>query len=616
VNPLLSRDWPSPGVLWGAYPHRVAGKEHADRRPAWGRLRLRAFAHDPLRTDDPASMAVARACEAMAASTGLAPRWQQRMAARALLDQRLVEMDTGEGKTVVLAVAAAAAALLGSPVQVVTANDYLAERDAVRLRPFFAALGLRCAAVTGAMHPGQRIAAYAAHVTYVAGRELAFDVLRDDQAAPAAGSLLAARLPGMRPAGARLLPGLCVALLDEADAVLVDEARTPIVLAEPEDAGERRFLQEAFTRAGRLREGEHFRVAAHDGRVRLLDEAQPWLEGDWGPDDALHRHPLHRREAVALALQARHVLQAGRDYLVTGGRIELVDPVTGRTSPGRTWSRGLHQLVEIKEGLEPSVRTRTVAQTTYQQLFNRYLRVAGISGTLREAAAELRQTYGLVVLRVPRHAPSRVVRHASRMHADSRALWRAAALRVRELAAAGRPVLVGVNTVAQCAAVSAALREAGVPHEVLDAARGEHESRIVEAAGRSGQVTVATSIAGRGSDILLDEAARRAGGLHVLLCQWNRSARVDRQFFGRAGRQGEPGSCEHWLAADFDAFRGPVLGAAASVLHRWRWGPAVRVVVALAQRLAAWADSTHRVTMARAVEAQAQAFDFTRERLL
>jgi preprotein translocase subunit SecA len=492
------------------------------------------------------------AAAAMEQTMGVRAYRQQLMAARALLDQRLVEMDTGEGKTVAIAIAAAVGGLAGTPVHVVTANDYLAQRDAEELRPFYARLGLAVGAIAQEQPMGERRAAYACDVTYCTAKELAFDYLRDSLLQPCDLSPLERRLRAEQGTTTRepVLRGLCMAILDEADTTLIDEARVPLVLSQAAPGlAENAFFRRALFLAQRLQEGrDYVREAA---AVRLTEAGLAQLQA-WPADPhPLLGHPQHRAATLELAVTASRVLQRDHDYVVRDGEVQLVDENTGRTSPGRAWSRGLHQLVELKEGVAPTRRNTTVTQITFQRFFVRYLRLAGISGTLRGSGKELRAVYGLATVRVPPRTPRQVRHEATRVFAHSSVLWQAVAARAAALCAEGRAVLVGTESVRQSEALADVLRAQGLQPVVLNARQDREESEIVAAAGQPGRLTVATSMAGRGSHIALAPEVLAAGGLHVILCQLNASARIDRQFLGRAGRQGQPGSCEVLLALDF-----------------------------------------------------------------
>lgn len=508
--------------------------------------------------------APALGCAAAAAqgALGLAPFDTQLLAAAALLDDHLVQLPTGEGKTLAAALAAAVAALAGVPVHVMTANDYLAARDAQSLAPMFGLLGLQVGSVTAGLPAEARRAAYACHVTWCTAREAAFDALRDRVA----------------PAGTpRLLRGLCMALLDEADSLLIDDATVPLVLSAPQDDPQQRAACfQALQLARGLQAGRHW--LAEGPQVRWLPEGEAALEALAAGLQGAWLNRRHRRDLVGSALQALHLLQPGRDYLLRDGTVQLLDAVTGRVSPGRVWSRGLHTLVELKEGLPPSRASATVAQTSFQRFFGQYLRLAGMSGTLAECRAELLRVYGRhVVVMAPRQA-SRRRRGPSRLFTDAAARDAAIVQRVAALQAEGRPVLVGTESVDASQALSAALAAAGIAHRLLDARHDADEAAVVAAAGRRGAVTVATRMAGRGTDIRLGEGVAALGGLHVIDAQDNRSARLDRQLQGRCARQGDPGSAEAWRRLDAPAWRADRLthwcsGWAAGSRNRKDHGP-------------------------------------------
>lgn len=566
--------WPFPGLVWGSYPQMRLPIEET-RRPTQLRPRgVEAQARDlhvelaaPLAID-PALQALRQvpqarrgdawvrqalriASAAMEQVRGVRPYWQQLMAARALLDQRLVEMDTGEGKTVAIALAAAVAGLARTPLHVVTANDYLAGRDADELRPFYARLGLTVSAIAQSMEMAERRAAYACDVTYCTAKELAFDYLRDGMLHPGDLSPLERRLrEQVAPRQEPVLRGLCMAILDEADTILIDEARVPLVLSQAAPPiAEKAFLRRALELARQLQAGRDYTVAA--GSVRLTPAGQARLAA-WPPDaHPLLGHPQHRASTLELAVTAACLLERDRDYVVVDGEVQLVDENTGRTSPGRAWSRGLHQLVELKEGVPLTRRNTTVTQITFQRFFVRYLRLAGISGTLRGSGAELRDVYGLATVRVQPRTPRQVRHEPTRLFADTDVLWQAVAQRAADLCRSGRAVLVGTETVQQSEALAGVMRAAGLEPVVLNARQDREENEIIAAAGQPGRLTVATSMAGRGAHITLAPPVLAAGGLHVILCQLNASARIDRQFLGRAGRQGQPGSCEVMVAQDF-----------------------------------------------------------------
>ncbi len=495
-------------------------------------------------------LALGCVCAAALRHLGRDPFDEQILCAQVLCDGHLAEMATGEGKTLAIGLAALVAALAGSPVHVMTANDYLAHRDAQALAPLAAVLGLDVGVVTGPTPPDTRRRAYAASVTYATAKELAFDHLRDTLLLREAGGDLqrrAAALAGGSPPPL-LLRGLCVALVDEADSLLIDEATMPLVLSQPhDDAEQRAACFQALALARELEPGTDALLDAGSRRVHWTAAGQQRLETLSKGFGAAWLNRRHREDLVAQALVALHTLAVDRDYVVRDGGIELLDAVTGRRAPGRVWSRALHTLVELKEGCRPSLASRTAAQTSFQRFFSRYHHLAGTSGTLADCRSELAAVYGKAVRRIPLRQRSRRQTLPLRLFADPSARDAAVVARVQALQAAGRPVLVGVASVAAAEALCARLSEAGVRHRRLDARHDAAEAAVVAAAGRRGSVTVATAMAGRGTDIELGPGVADVGGLHVIDLQDSDCARTRRQLVGRAARQGDPGSAETWL---------------------------------------------------------------------
>lgn len=596
-HPRLAR----PGPLWGAYPERPEPRASATRPgrlqdyEATARRAESVFAQAPDAMQArfalhrhgwcDESLAGALACvgRALARDLEMVPRPCQWLAAAGLLDQRLIEMDTGEGKTLVAALAAGAAALAGIPVHVLTANDYLAARDAGQVRNALAALGLRSAAARAQDAQDRRRAAYAADICYSTARTVAFDYLRDHaQAGP----------DGPLPDRGARLRGLCLAIVDEADSILLDEALMPLVLAvEKPDPEHRLRLWRSLDLARRCRPGVDFDVDAGLGQVFWLEAgpaavarmaaegARPWI------------NDVHRDEAVLQSLQALHVLERDVHYVVSERRIVLVDRTTGRPSPGRQLPGDLQGLVALKEGLPPPAPTESGTGLTYPRFFARYHHLCGLSGTLEESRAELRGRYGLPVSRVPRDRPSRLRILRSRLFETEEARFAAVVERARELAGRRRPVLIGTDSVRDTRELARRFAQAGIEVACIDAASEAAEAEAVAASGAPGRITVATQMAGRGTDIRPAPEALAAGGLHVINLQHNRSARIDRQMAGRAARQGEPGSVEHWLCAGSPCMASAALPVGARTVARLlRAGARAGLLRTLLQRLWALED--------------------------
>ncbi|MDB5925757.1 MAG: prepilin peptidase [Betaproteobacteria bacterium] len=479
----------------------------------------------------------------------------QLIAARIMLDRRLAEMATGEGKTLAAGICAASAALAGIPVHVITANDYLVARDVECLRPLYHALGLTVGLVLQSDDEERRRRAYRCNVVYCTARELVFDYLRDGLARGGALSDLQRRVATLdtssTPARGSLLQGLCMAIVDEADSILIDEARVPLILSErSRNEQESECLVSALSLAAQLNAQEDYAVHRQRMSAELTQQGRVVLERLAVDVGGLWRNRPHREETVCTALAALYLYQRDRHYLVRDGSVAIIDDSTGRLAPGRVWSRGLHQLIELKESCHTSSRTVTLAQITYQNFFQRYLLLCGMSGTLSEARGELRSTYGLEVTEVPLNGADRRHLLPTRIYPQRDAQWTSVVKEALEISRSGRPVLIGTDSVLESEELSTRLKAAALPHAVLNARQDGEEARIIAEAGQPSQVTVATNMAGRGTDILLGKGVAERGGLHIICCQHNASRRIDRQLLGRCARRGDPGSAQSLLALD------------------------------------------------------------------
>ena len=540
----------------GAALERFVTSVHAEQAPLRGAgearlseavVAVRGMLSSDGFTDVCLARTFALAREAAARTLGVAHYDVQLMAGRVLADGQLAEMETGEGKTLAATLPACAAALAGVPVHVVTANDYLVERDAEAMRPLYAALGLSVGTVTERERDSsRRRAAYRCDITYGTSKGIAFDYLRDglERRRSRAGPIGAHAVEA--PLGDRLLlRGLCFAIVDEADGVLIDEAGTPLILSATATASDQARSYRRAVRLARMFEAERdFRRDARTGEIALTDEGRRRLEPLARPFGGFWVGPRRREEWVTRALVALHRYLRDRDYLVRDGRVEIVDAPTGRTAPDRSWEGGLHQMIEVKEGCAVTPPRETLARISYQRFFRRYLRLAGTTGTAREVAGELRSVYGLRTVRIPTRLPLRRQALGARVFATETAKWEAVIARVRALSGSGRPVLVGTASVAASEHLARLLAAAGLPHCVLNARQDADEAAIIARAGEPGRITVATQMAGRGTDIRLASGVAERGGLHVIATQRGLERRIDRQLFGRCGRQGDPGSYE------------------------------------------------------------------------
>ena len=481
----------------------------------------------------------------------------QLLGAWAMLHGRVAEMDTGEGKTLAIALAAATAALAHVRTHVITVNDYLVERDARELAPLYAALGLRSAAVTGAVRaPADRAARWRADVVYCSNKGLVFDYLRDRVVMGQRRAPLYRELDRLAGRPSPLLAGLTFGIVDEADGVLIDDCRMPLVLAR---ARAPLYPVEVFATAlelaQRLTAGPHYLVLPAERRVELTDAGRDVLDELAEGRDELWRVARRREELVRQALTALRVLKRDEHYIVRNGGVQIVDPGTGRTMADRSWELGLHQMIEAKEGCSLTGGQETMARITYQRFFSRYVRLGAATGTAREVAGELWRVYGLRVVRIPRHRPSRTATRGTTICASDEQHLAALVARAGGLQQLQQPVLLATRTVAASERLSGALTRARLLHEVLNARNEAAEAAIVAQAGQAGRITVATNMAGRGTDIKLGGGVDMLGGLHVIVAECNEAARLDRQMFGRAGRQGDSGSHECVLSLDDELLR-------------------------------------------------------------
>ncbi|WP_439360881.1 DEAD/DEAH box helicase [Bradyrhizobium sp. DASA03007] len=487
----------------------------------------------------------------------------QLLGGAAMMGGAVAEMETGEGKTLTALLPAITAALMGRPVHIITVNDYLARRDADQLAPIYNALDLTVGLVAHGQSRQERQRAYASDVTYCTNKELVFDYLRDRLALGsrrARSRLSLDTIFNSRLASHHLSPllrGLHFAIVDEADSILIDEARVPLILSGtqegPENAGG--LYETALDLARRLVPGDDFHVRANEKSVRLTTRGESriaqlaaGLPGLW----AIRRA---REELAQHGLAALHLYRRDVQYIVADGKVQIVDEYTGRIMPDRSWEGGIHQLIEAKEHCTITERRTTLAQITYQRFFRRYMHLCGMSGTAVEPAGELYGTYGLRVVRIPTNRPLRRTNAGTRLFPTANLKWDAVVDSVHDIVRKGRAVLVGTRSVEASEQISQLLGRSGLEAVVLNARQDHAEAEIIAGAGQPGRITVATNMAGRGTDIQLHPAVRSRGGLHVILTEYHESRRIDRQLFGRAGRQGDPGTYETIVALDDELFR-------------------------------------------------------------
>jgi len=485
----------------------------------------------------------------------------QLMGALALHRGYLAEMGTGEGKTLTAGLAAVLAGWTGQPCHIVTVNDYLVQRDAEWLEPLYHFCGLRVGYVTGTATPPDRAKAYGCDVTYTSSKELLADFLRDRLRLGRLGhpvrrlirQLLAPRTAVV---DGLVLRGLHTAIVDEADSVLIDEAVTPLIIAAPhENAALLEAAQQTQALIADLQPGEHYRATPRYKEIELTPqglqkvlELSNRLPGLWRGKD-------RRLELVVQALVAREFFHRDQQYIIADDKVVIVDEFTGRPMPQRTWREGMHQAIEAKEGLDISEPSETIARLSFQRFFRCFHRLAGMTGTAHEAAGEFWQTYHLPVIRIPHNRPCIREHWPDRVFETESEKWSEVATEIERLHRLHRPVLVGTRSVAASERLSKLLKQRALEASVLNASRLKDEADIVAMAGEAGRITIATNMAGRGTDIKLGRDVARLGGLHVIATERHESGRVDRQLFGRSARQGDPGSAQAFVSAEDELLR-------------------------------------------------------------
>ena len=474
----------------------------------------------------------------------------QMLSGIAIYHGALVELRAGEGKTLTATIPAAAAALAGIPVHVLTVNDYLAARDADLMRPVYEMLSLSVGCVVNGTPLEERRAAYACDIVYATNKEIVFDYMRDLLVVKEAMHPLllhAERLKGRRGLENMLrLRGLHFAIVDEADSVLMDEARTPLVISghAPGNSQEEQTYRQALDIARSLRDGKDYHL---DKSARRLDLT---TEGEWRILQmseglgAAWTGRLRRLELARSALSALTLFDRDTHYLVREDSVQIIDENTGRIMADRQWEQGLHQIIQIKEGVKITPPNETLSRLSFQRYFRFYHHLGGMTGTAREVARELWSTYDLPVTYVAPRKASRITRYRSDILRTIAEKEQRICARVAQLHAMGRPILIGTRTVGASERLSAALSAAGLAHRVLNARQDAGEADVIASAGEKGAITVATNMAGRGTDIKLGAGVEETGGLHVILTELHESGRLDRQLAGRCGRQGDPGSVE------------------------------------------------------------------------
>ena len=472
---------------------------------------------------------------------------------------RIAEMRTGEGKTLVSTLPAYLNALTGEGVLIVTVNDYLAKRDAEWMGQIHQFLGLTVGVVLNSLTAEERKAAYACDITYVTNNELGFDYLRDNMA------IYKEQL---------VLRNLKYCIIDEVDSVLIDEARTPLIIS-GQSGKSTKLYELCDVLARQLQRGEYhgeltqamalmneeveedgdFVVNEKDKVVNLTEQGVHKVEQFFHIDNYADPENLEIQHNVILALRAHNLMFRDRDYVVKDDEILIVDEFTGRIMPGRRYSDGLHQALEAKEHVKVKRESKTLATITFQNFFNKFEKKAGMTGTALTEEKEFREIYNMDVVEIPTNKPVARIDYNDAVYKTKKGKFAAVVQSVKESYEKGQPVLVGTITIETSELLSEMLRKEGIPHNVLNAKFHEKEAEIVAEAGKHGAVTIATNMAGRGTDIKLDEEARAVGGLKIIGTERHESRRIDNQLRGRAGRQGDPGESRFYISLEDDLMK-------------------------------------------------------------
>lgn len=454
---------------------------------------------------------------------------------------KIAEMATGEGKTLVATLPAYLNALTGKGVHVVTVNDYLAKRDRDWMTPLYEFLGLSAGAIQSNQAYDDKKAAYLCDITYGTNNEFGFDYLRDNMRIRTEEQVQISR-------------GLNYAIVDEVDSILIDEARTPLIISGPaEESTEKYYLADKASR--RLKAGKHFEIKEKERMAHLTEEGIEEVEKLLNVDSIYTDRNMEWPHYIEQSLRAHHLFKNDRDYIVKGGEVIIVDEFTGRLMEGRVWSDGLHQAVQAKEHQRIKEENQTLATITLQNFFRLYKKLAGMTGTAMTEAAEFDKIYKLEVVVIPTNKPMSRTNFPDRVYRTEKEKFDAIIKEIVEVHNTGRPTLVGTVSIEKSELLSEKLIREGIEHEVLNAKQHEREAHIVAKAGQRGNVTIATNMAGRGTDIVLGEGIAALGGLHIIGSERHEARRIDNQLRGRAGRQGDPGSSRFYVSLQDDLMR-------------------------------------------------------------
>ncbi|APH18632.1 preprotein translocase subunit SecA [Clostridium botulinum] len=489
--------------------------------------------------DDILPEAFALVREAAHRTIGLKHYREQLIGGVVLHQGRIGEMKTGEGKTLVATLPAYVNALTGKGVHIVTVNDYLAKRDRDLMAPVYEFLGLKVGVILHNLNNEERQEAYGSDITYGTNSEFGFDYLRDNMVVYKE---------------ERVQRKLNFSIVDEVDSILIDEARTPLIISgQGEKSTEFYKVADYFTKS--LIAEKDFTIDEKANSAMLTDEGVNKAENFFKVDNYADAENMEIQHHVVQALKANYVMKKDKDYMIKDGEILIVDEFTGRAMEGRRYSDGLHQAIEAKEGVRVERESKTLATITYQNYFRMYNKLSGMTGTAQTEENEFREIYGLDVIVIPTHEPIARIDNADVVYKSEKGKFKAIVDEIVERYKKGQPMLVGTVSIEKSEMLSSMLKKKGVPHQVLNAKYHEKEAEIISHAGEYGMVTIATNMAGRGTDIKLTKEAEEAGGLMIIGTERHESRRIDNQLRGRSGRQGDPGESRFFVSLEDDLMR-------------------------------------------------------------
>lgn len=478
----------------------------------------------------------------------------QIMGAIALYKKFVIEMSTGEGKTLTAAIAAGVLGWVGKPIHVFTSNDYLAARDAQLFEEFYNSIGLTCCSITSSNSPEERKKLYETNIVYTTGKEVLADFLKDRMKEDSSfdfNRYLIDKVSGKLNENDYVLRGLETAIIDEADSVLADDAVTPLIIsATAENKVLQKSVVDAYKIAKLLKKDEDYKISEKFNDITLTKKGIKLVEDNSSSLNEIWKVKHRREYLVKQALTARELYLLNKHYIIKDGKVVIVDEKTGRIMEHRSWGNGLHQAIEVKEGLEITDPTTTFAKMSFQRFFRLYTHLCGMSGTLKNLDNELWQIYETSIIKIPTRVPSQMLIKEDEFFIDENEKNKRIIEYVSSLNKKGIPVLIGVTSIKDSENLASRLKEIGLKSKTLNALHDEEEAQIISQAGQKGSITIATNMAGRGTDIDISDEINALGGLHVVTTQRDKSRRIDLQFFGRCARQGQNGVAVAYLSLD------------------------------------------------------------------